>query len=59
VVNLEAQANKVVKEGKIFLNQKNQLALHVQGDRLTGICWSSIPDYSIHVKMTGFENLTG
>ena len=59
VVNLEAQTNKAVKEGKIVLNQGNQLALQVQGDRLTGSLVVFYPGtYSIHVKDDlGFENL--
>ena len=59
VVNLEAETNKGVKEGRILLNQKDQLALHVQGDRLTGSLLVFYPGtYSIHVKDDlGFENL--
>ena len=58
VVNLSSQATKVVKEGKIILNQGNQLPLDVKGDQLTGsllIFYSG--SYSIKVKDEfGFEN---
>ena len=51
VVNLEAQTNKVIKEGKITLSQGNQLALNVKGDYLTGSLVVFYPGtYSIHVK---------
>ena len=58
VVNLEAQTNKSVKEGKIVLNPGNQLALHVKGDRLTGsLVVLYTGTYSIHIKdELGFEN---
>jgi hypothetical protein len=58
MVNLEAQTNKPVKEGKIVLNQGNQLALNVKGDHLTGSLAVFYPGtYSVHVKdELGFEN---
>ena len=58
MVNLEAQTNKPVKEGKIVLNQGNQLALNIKGDLLTGSLVIFYPGtYSIHVKdELGFEN---
>ncbi len=58
MVNLEAQATKRVKEGRITLNQGNQLPLEVQGDRLRGNLLIFYPDtYSIRVKdELGFEN---
>ncbi len=58
MVNLEAQTNKPVKEGKVFLNQGNQLALNVKGNQLTGSLAVFYPGtYSIHVKdELGFEN---
>jgi soluble cytochrome b562 len=59
MVNLEAKTNKPVKEGKVVLNQGNELALHVKGDQLTGSLAIFYPGtYSIHVKdELGFENL--
>ena len=58
VVNLEAQATKNVKEGKIVLNQNNQLLLKVDEDRLTGSLLVFYPgSYSVHLKdELGFEN---
>ena len=58
MVNLEAQTNKPVKDGKIVLNQGNQLVLGVKGDHLTGSLVIFYPGtYSIHVKdELGFEN---
>ena len=58
MVNLEAQTNKPVKEGKVVLSQGNQLALNVKGDHLTGSLAVFYPGtYSIHVKdELGFEN---
>ena len=58
VVNLEAQATKGVKEGRITLNQGNQLPLEVDGDRLRGSLLIFYPGtYSIRVKdELGFEN---
>ena len=58
VVNLDAQTNKNVKEGKVVLNLGNQLALNVKGDRLTGSLVVLYPGtYSIHIKdELGFEN---
>ena len=57
-VNLEAQTNKNVKEGKVVLSLGNQLALNVKGDRLTGSLVVLYPGtYSIHIKDEwGFEN---
>ncbi len=59
MVNLEAQTNKPVKEGKVVLSQGNQLALNIKGDLLTGSLVIFYPGtYSIHVKdELGFENL--
>jgi hypothetical protein len=60
LVNLEAQATKVVTEGRMVLNQGSQFVLKVEGDRLKG----SLPifhpgTYSIRVKdELGFENLS-
>ncbi len=58
LVNLESYATKGVKEGKIILNQGNQLPLDVKGDRLTGSLLVIYPgSYSIKVKDEfGFEN---
>ena len=58
VVNLEAQATKRVKEGKVVLSQNNQLLLKVDGERLTGSLLVFYPGiYSIHLKdEMGFEN---
>jgi soluble cytochrome b562 len=58
MVNLEAQTNKPVREGKIVLNQGGQLVLGVKGDHLTGSLVIFYPGtYSIHVKdELGFEN---
>jgi len=58
MANLEAQTNKPVREGKIVLNQGNQIALNVKEDHLTGSLVIFYPGtYSIHVKdELGFEN---
>ncbi|HYB21493.1 MAG TPA: DUF4175 family protein, partial [Thermodesulfobacteriota bacterium] len=58
VVNLEAQATKAVREGRITLNQGNQLPLEVRADRLRGSLLVFYPDtYSIRVRdEMGFEN---
>jgi hypothetical protein len=59
VVNLEAWATKTVKEAKLILNQKEQLYLSVEGDRLNGNLLVFNPGtYSISIKdELGFENL--
>ena len=59
VANLEAQATKSVTEGKIVLNQGNELLLEVKGDRLKGnLLIFSEGTYAIKVKdELGFENL--
>ena len=58
VVNIEAQATKPVKEGKILLDQGNVLLLDVKEDRLKGSLLILDPDhYSIKLKDDlGFEN---
>jgi flagellin-specific chaperone FliS len=58
VVNLEARATKAVVEGKLILNQKDQLLLNVEGDRLQGSLLVLYPGtYSLSVKdELGFEN---
>ncbi|MBI5966495.1 MAG: hypothetical protein HY882_01370, partial [Deltaproteobacteria bacterium] len=58
VLNLEAETTKTVKEGKVVLNQGNQFALQVKGDRLVGSWPIFYPgSYSIKVKdELGFEN---
>jgi len=58
VVNLEAQATKRVREGKIFLNQGGQLPLEVNEDRLKGSLLVFYPGtYSVKVQdELGFEN---
>ena len=58
VVNLEARATKEVKEGRIILDQENQLLLKVKEDRLTGSLLVLSPGtYQIKVKDEfGFEN---
>jgi hypothetical protein len=58
VVNLEAQATKVVKEGKLILNQKDQILLKVQGDQLKGNLLVFYPGtYSLSIRDDlGFEN---
>ena len=58
VVNLEARATKAVKEGKVILDQGNELLLKVKEDRLTGSLLVLSPGtYSIKVKDNlGFEN---
>ena len=58
VANLEAQATKGVTEGKIVLNQGNELLLEVNGDRLKGSLLIFSPGtYAIKVKdELGFEN---
>ena len=58
VVNLEALTSKLIKEGKIILNQGNQLILNVDATRLVGSMVVFYPGtYSIHVKdELGFEN---
>ncbi len=58
VVNLEAHSTKTVKEGRITLNQGNQLPLEVEENRLKGSLLVFYPDgYSIRVRdELGFEN---
>ena len=58
VVNLEARATKPVVEGKLILNQKDQLLLNVEEDRLEGSLLVLYPGtYSLSVKdKLGFEN---
>jgi hypothetical protein len=58
VVNLEARATKTVVEGKLILNQKDQLLLNVEEDRLQGSLLVLYPGtYSLSVKdELGFEN---
>jgi len=58
VANLEAQTTRVVKEGKIVLNQGSELLLDVKGDRLKGSLLIFSPGtYSIKVQdELGFEN---
>jgi hypothetical protein len=58
VVNLEARATKSIKEGKVILDQENQLLLKVTEDRLSGSLLILSPgSYSIKVKDDlGFEN---
>jgi ribosome-associated translation inhibitor RaiA/soluble cytochrome b562 len=58
VANLEAQATKAVTEGKIVLDQGNELLLGVKEDRLKGSLLIFSPgSYSIKVKdEMGFEN---
>ncbi len=58
VVNLEARATKAIKEGKVILDQENQLLLKVKEDQLTGSLLVLSPGtYHIKVKDDlGFEN---
>jgi len=58
VVDLEAQATKRVREGKIFLNQDSQLPLEVKEDRLKGSLLVFYPGtYSVRVQdELGLEN---
>jgi soluble cytochrome b562 len=58
VVNLEAQATKGVTEGKIVLDQGNELLLEVNENRLKGSLLIFSPgSYSIKIKdELGFEN---
>jgi hypothetical protein len=58
VVNIEAQATKPVREGKILLDQGNVLLLDVKEDRLKGSLLVLNPDYySIKLKDDlGFES---
>ena len=58
VVNLEARATRSIKEGKVILDQENQLLLKVTEDRLNGSLLILSPgSYSIKVKdELGFEN---
>ena len=58
VVNIDAQATKPIKEGKILLDQGNKLLLEAKGDHLRGSLLILNPDhYSIKLKdHLGFEN---
>jgi len=58
VVNLEARATKVVKEGKLILNQKDQILLKVEGDQVKGNLLVFYPGtYSLSIRdELGFEN---
>jgi hypothetical protein len=58
LANIEAQATKAIKEGKIVLDQGNELLLDVKEDRLKGSLFVLNPGaYSIKVKDDlGFEN---
>ena len=58
VVNLQAQANKPIREGILTQNMKNQLPLHIEGDRLVGTLLVFYPGaYSLSIKDEfGFEN---
>jgi hypothetical protein len=58
VVNLKARTTKVVKEGKLVLNERDQLLLKVEGDRLEGTLLVFNPGtYSLWVRdELGFEN---
>jgi hypothetical protein len=58
VVNIDAQATKPVKEGKILLDQGNEFLLEVKEDHLRGSLLVLNPDhYSFKLKdHLGFEN---
>ncbi len=58
VVNLQAQANKPIREGILTLNEKNQLPLHIEADRLTASLLVFYPGtYSLSIKDAfGFQN---
>ena len=58
VVNIDAQATKPVKEGKILLDQGSELLLEVKEDRLKGSLLVLNPDrYSFKLKDNlGFES---
>jgi len=58
VVNLEAHATKVVTEGKLILNQRDQLPLTVDADRFKGNLLVYYPgSYSLWIRdELGFEN---
>ena len=58
VINLEAQATKPVVEGKLILNQRDQLPLEVEGEQLKGnllVFYSGTYSLSIRDEL-GFEN---
>ncbi len=57
-VNLEVWATKRVVEGKVVLNEENELPLKVLGDRLTGSLLVLYPgSYALKLKdELGFEN---
>jgi hypothetical protein len=57
-VNLEAQATKPVVEGRLILNQRDQLPLEVEGERLKGnllVFYSGTYSVSIRDEL-GFDN---
>ncbi|MEW6672297.1 MAG: DUF4175 family protein [Thermodesulfobacteriota bacterium] len=58
VVNLQARVNKPIREGTLTLNLKNQLPLHIEGDRLDATLLVFYPGaYSLSIKDEfGFEN---
>jgi hypothetical protein len=58
IVNIEVQVNKEVMDGKIILNQGNELSLKKEGNHLMGGLMVFYPgSYSIKVKDEfGFEN---
>ena len=58
LVNIDAQATKPIKEGKILLDQGNELSLEVKEDHLRGSLLVLNPDhYSFKLKdHLGFEN---
>ena len=58
MVNLEAQATKPVVEGRLILNQRDQLPLEVEGEKLKGnllVFYSGTYSVSIRDEL-GFEN---
>jgi len=59
IVNLEVQATKVLKEGKLILNQKEQIPLKIEGEQLQGNFLVFHPgSYSLSLRdELGFENL--
>ena len=46
VVNLEAQATKAIKEGRVILNHRDQILLKVEGNRLEGTEGGFVPHYA-------------
>lgn len=59
VVNLQAWATKVVREGKLILDHKNQFPLNVEGDQLRGNLYVFNPGtYSLSIRdELGLENV--